>query len=58
MKIINKIISGTVATATPIAAINIAGISGLSAAGVTSGLSAIAFGAGMIPGIGLTITKK
>jgi hypothetical protein len=43
------------AGALPLTALWFAGISGFSAVGITSGLAALAFGAGMIPGIGVII---
>lgn len=48
-------VPAAVAAALPLAAVWSAGIAGFSAAGITSGLSAIAFGAGMVPGIGVAV---
>lgn len=49
-------VSGMTAVGVPIAAVVYSGsVVGLSAAGITSGLAALGFGMGMIPGIGVAI---
>ena len=54
--VVKAAVSGMTAVGVPIAAVVYSGsVVGLSAAGITSGLAALGFGAGMIPGIGVAI---
>jgi uncharacterized coiled-coil protein SlyX len=54
--VLKAAVSGMTAVGVPIAAVVYSGsVVGLSAAGITSGLAALGFGAGMIPGIGVAI---
>jgi uncharacterized tellurite resistance protein B-like protein/uncharacterized coiled-coil protein SlyX len=54
--VLKAAVSGMTAVGIPIAAVVYSGsVVGLSAAGITSGLAALGFGAGMIPGIGVAI---
>lgn len=54
--VVKAAVSGMTAVGVPIAAVVYSGsVVGLSAAGITSGLAALGFGSGMIPGIGVAI---
>ena len=55
-KALKSALSGITAVGVPIASVYLSGsVIGLSAAGITSGLAALGFGIGMIPGIGVAI---
>ncbi|MGI8649305.1 MAG: TerB family tellurite resistance protein, partial [Rubrobacter sp.] len=47
--------AGLSAVGTPILVVSYLGVSGLSAAGITSGLAAVGLGLGMVPGIGVAV---
>ncbi len=55
-KTLKDAVSGLTAVGVPVAAVYLSGsVIGLSAAGITSGLAALGFGFGMVPGIGTAV---